>query len=200
MRVVTAVGAVLAALAWSSGALAGTLTESGFDGYFHVTYTFTAAAGETNAVSIQWSGSAVVITDTHPITLSNAPQCSGSGTNSVQCSDFQIADYEVTAIAHLGDMNDSIALGSAGTHYQVDGGPGDDTLDGPTTKGSGGGYTTLNGNEGNDTLSGGGGNVSDIYGPSGSATLNGDAGDDTPHGTPGHDLPTGGHGGGSLGR
>jgi Ca2+-binding RTX toxin-like protein len=195
MRVTTALVAALAAMSWSSGALAGTLTESEFDGFFNIKYTFTAAAGESNALSITMSGTDFAVTDSnHPITLSNAPHCTGSGTNTVHCSDFQINDYEVTAIVNLGDMNDSINVTPAAVDFQIDGGTGNDTLNGPTTSGAfGNGSTTLNGGAGSDSLNGGFlGEV--LSGSFGNDSLVGGGGDDTLRGGSDPDYLDGGDG------
>src|SRR5438105_10722396 len=122
-------------MAWPGGASAGTLVESGFAYQSHVTYTFTASPGETNALAVTMTGEDVKITDANNITLSGAADCSGSGTTEVHCSSFGIDDYEVALIAHLGDMNDSFNINDAAISYQADGGAGDDTLNGPTTHG-----------------------------------------------------------------
>jgi Ca2+-binding RTX toxin-like protein len=194
-RLATAVAAVLAVLAWPSGALGGTLTETGFDGFFTVTYTFTGAPGETNVVTIQTTGGDYAVTDANNvITLSNAPQCSGSGTHTVHCSDFQISDYEINAIVQLGDMNDSVSLNNSAVDFQADGGPGNDTIYGPTTAGSCcNATTTLNGGAGDDTLNGGFlGEV--LNGGPGNDSLAGGDGNDTLVGGPGADTMDGGNG------
>lgn len=153
---------VVAMLAMSQAAQAGTLSRNGSN-----VVVFTATTGETNNIDVFQSGGAYFIFDKN-----QNPTDSGSG-----CFDYYtpygipywycnvVAGFEI----HLGDMNDQITPGQyccahPDVPITVFGGTGNDTITGAFVG------DTLNGEAGDDTLKGG----------SGADTLSGgDGADDT---------------------
>ena len=158
-------GVVSAAATFAPAAFAASVGYSGFDGTAQ-TYTFTAAAGETNNVTMTLLPSAanpgvscvafspcIRISDANAVTGDGS--CSSVSTTAVDCS--RVGATRV--IFQLGDGDDSVMpTQPADVPITVDGGLGTDTITGSNAAdnlGGGHGVDTLNGGGGGDTLEGG---------------------------------------------
>lgn len=160
--------------------------------------TFTAGAGEANAVTMSTTIVAcnfgichdkTRIVDTGAtLTLIASQNCFQVDTHTVDCSDVVPPQ---TLVVNLGDLNDTFSFAYAGTlgdglhpSVTVDGGAGADTITGL-------GRDTLRGGDGNDTVNGG--SIGDtLEGGNGNDALTGGAGNDALNGGRGSDTLTGG--------
>ncbi|MEV8509423.1 calcium-binding protein [Actinoplanes sp. NPDC051475] len=150
------------------------------------TVSFTAAAGNKNAVVVTRSGKTITIDDRVKVKAGHGCVAVRGDATKVRC---KTADAPTYVTVNLGDLNDSVtnksdlgivALGSAGDDT-LTGGPGNDSLSG----GAGNdklvgkdGIDSLTGDAGNDRLDGGtGGDV--FIGGAGADTVIGGAGADT---------------------
>jgi hypothetical protein len=155
--------------------------------------TFTAAAGERNAVTLAGDGASIVVRDLGaPLTAGAG--CTAPSAGVARCtSTFAI----VSARVDLGDLDDAFASAvdpRVFLELRVLGGEGHDELTGQGSLLGGPGPDVLTGSAGRDTLSGGaGGDL--LRGLDGDDVLSGD-GDGSEAGTPapGDDLLDGGGG------
>jgi Ca2+-binding RTX toxin-like protein len=161
---------LLAGLASGCEPAGGTVEVTGFDSFL----TFTAAPGQTNQVTVNPSGDALLVTDAGD-EVNPGNGCTRVDAHTARCSVFSGADLRLL----LGDGNDQ---GTNNTSHfaEIDGGTGSDTLNG------GSGFDVLIGQEGADTLNGNGGDDQLKEGTTASAvdsldrdTFNGGAGVDT---------------------
>ncbi len=175
----------------ATSALAAVVTSDG------TTATYTAAAGETNILSITSESGDVVFQDYGPAEITEtAANCTQANADRVECSGI------TNVVAVLGDQDDLIFDASQGTGavlavpLDASGGDGDDVLSGgsanDTLRGDAG-TDSLNGDAGDDTLRGGTGEDF-LSGDAGADKLFGEAGDDTLRGGAGPDDINGGTG------
>jgi Ca2+-binding RTX toxin-like protein len=199
-RATGAVTLALAALAAVPAAQAATITYDGD------TLVYTAAPGERNDMILGPSSAyteAVQLGDNAPISFPDGSCVQGDGW--LHCA------APAAVRIDLGDNNDTFAFASGGAALpnavSVAGGPGADTLRGleqgtaPTLDGGPGddvvegkgAAETLQGGDGNDTLTGRGG-ADRLFGGDGNDLLFGRFGDDVLDGGPGDDELQGGRG------
>jgi len=146
---------------------------------------YAAAAGETNNLTITYTGSAYLISDSGaPVTAGAG--CTSTGTNSATCPSAGVTGLYVT----LNDGNDTATINGP-LNTSVHGQDGDDTL---TTSA---GNDILYGGHGNDTLSGAAGHDY-MNGEAGNDTLDGATGNDSLSGGDGNNTLTGGEGNDSI--
>ena len=159
------------------------------------TLSYTAAAGETNNLTIELSAGNYVLTDTGA-TITAAAGCTAVTANKVSCPGATIANFNVS----LSDMGDTATVGSSVnknvSYSTIAGGAGNDTLS------SAAAFTdypiSLYGEDGQDTLTGdqnyeifGGGTGNDVISAGGGFDRIDDGpGDDTLDGGPGSDAFT----------
>jgi Ca2+-binding RTX toxin-like protein len=174
----TAVGA--AALGTlPAAASAGTVTTEGG------VLVFRAAPGETNDLYLNDEGGEIVLSDSVPMTSADGT-CSRAGSDPVERLRCVPQSHGVRA--ELGDGNDVSRLGSdwtLGTPITLDGGAGNDQLDGyqgPESMLGGDGDDTLEGNLGDDHL----------FGDAGNDTVDGGDDADEVRGGDGDDVVAGG--------
>jgi hypothetical protein len=137
------------------------------------TITFTAAPGETNDVRISSGPIGLVITDTAGLTAAgDCTQVSPTEANCGVDGDFVIS---------LGDGNDSLFEAGSFRPVHVDGGPGDDKLQGDQA------VDVFHGGAGKDEIDGGGG-ADQLFGDAGDDYLKGGTGDDQLDGGSGKDV------------
>lgn len=156
-RRLLALGAVGAAAlgALPAAASAGTVTTEGG------VLVFRAAPGETNDLYLNDEGGEIVLSDSAPMMAADAT-CTRGDFDPVERLRCVPQSHGVRA--ELGDGDDVSRLGSdwtLGTPITLDGGAGNDQLDGyqgPETMIGGDGDDTLEGNRGDDHLFGGAGN------------------------------------------
>jgi hypothetical protein len=138
----------LAALAAPSSALAASASVSGG------VLTYQAGAGESNQVTLGYSGGSTTVSDPGAI-IEAGPGCSlSSAGHKAAC------DGAFSVVATLSDRNDSAVSVMLFTPVTVDGGEGDDSLTGSSTADTflgGSGADTISGGWGSDTLTGGDG-------------------------------------------
>jgi hypothetical protein len=144
---------------------------------------YVAAAGEANRLQVARKGDGVVLTDSGAV-VDAGGGCTPLGPHSVSCSVEGLTVFVVNA--DLGDRDDSFT--SAGPQFVVEGGPGNDELDGgaaPGTLSGGDGddiltmhrFSDMSGGRGDDQLTGGD-ERDDLTGGPGSDTIDGGAGED----------------------
>jgi Ca2+-binding RTX toxin-like protein len=151
---------------------------------------YRAAAGEINAMTVQYVFGSVVITDTGATrVLSTGPGCVSTGLAAV-CSSKPGKVTEVQVYTFDGNDSVTVVAGSA-AHTFLFGGSGDDTL----TGGQGG--TSIYGEAGDDTLTGGK-TFDTIVGDAGNDKIVGASGYDRLEGGPGDDIISGDAGGDSI--
>jgi hypothetical protein len=168
---------LLAALAIVPGAAdAATITSDGGG-----TYTYSAAAGETNNMSLQGRddpGTVVFYAYGAPITSAPAGCTVSDSGSDATCLNVK------AAVVNLGDGDDSFSKSTPPSMpVTVDGGPGKDWLkgyDGDDVLHGGPGNDKLEGWKGNDTLDGGDGD-DELDGAAGADHLQGGAGNDLLH-------------------
>lgn len=166
-----AVAAGLLAPGAATAAAAGTVNIVDEATPVNRTLQFTAGVGDANDVTITQAGGQFTITDTGAVMTAAAPACTGSGTNTVVCTDAAIT--QIGAV--LGDGGDRIENNSMiGSDFA--GGDGADTLLGSTAS-----DFTIDGGPGNDTVEGRGGDDRRVFG------LVGGLGADTVRGAGGND-------------
>jgi hypothetical protein len=167
---VVATGVCLLALNVTPVAAAGTVTIVDEPNPVNHTLQFTAGAGDVNNVTVTQAGSQFTISDAGAVMTTAQAGCTGSGTNTVSCTDAAITQIG----ASLGDGSDRIAndtavgsdfaggdggdtlIGSSAADFTIDGGPGNDTVDG--RDGNDGRIFGLLGGLGTDRVVGGSGN------------------------------------------
>jgi Ca2+-binding RTX toxin-like protein len=163
-RLVLAVLVAIGCLAAAQAAMASTLTLPG-----GTTVQFTAAAGETNNVTVARSATLYTVTDPGSTITPTAP-CVTVNANTATCPVAGVIDVNVA----LADGNDQAIVDATvtGVAVTLQGGDGNDSLTGIP------GRDVLQGGPGNDTLSGLGGD-DQLTGGSGDDTLAGGDGDDS---------------------
>jgi RTX calcium-binding nonapeptide repeat (4 copies) len=142
-----------------------------------------ASPGVTNAMTIVVGGNQVTVTDTADPITEAVGECTGDGTNTVQCTlMFPLSRLD----ADVGDMNDTLRGETDTSVIILYGGDGDDEVTASFPPGATGGGSNLHGDDpghnpagdGNDTLTGGDGSDF-IDGDGGTDTLLGGAGPDS---------------------
>jgi hypothetical protein len=95
-------------------------------GYSNGTLSYTAATGEANHLVISSSGNEIFLSDVVPVTPQSG--CSNTGADGAVC----LVPAAPTLVARLGDLNDSVIVrdGTSITSALLDGGPGNDYLQG----------------------------------------------------------------------
>ena len=165
------------------------------DGGRNYTYgviTFTAAAGEGNAVDVAAEPGAVVISDT-AAPLTGDARCTNVDAHTVRC-DGSALDGIAEVRVDLGDGADRATANDPDRipYLVIRGGAGDDALSGRwVTLEGGDGDDALRGDAGRETMHGDAGNDV-LEGLGDSDYLHGGAGDDTIRGGDGHDHLLGG--------
>lgn len=147
--------------------------------------SYTAAAGQTNSVSISRSGSKLVLDDRVAIKAGTGCKAVKGDRTRVICSSSR--GWAGIRIA-VGWGNDTV-VNRTNVRLTADGGTGDDKLTGGSAVDGllgGLGNDYLNGLGGNDGLSGNAGNDR-LYGAEGNDSLNGHAGNDKLYGGAGND-------------
>src|SRR4051794_41131690 len=167
LRRLTIALAILVALALPSAAQASVASRTGN------AVTIAASSGETN--NVEWFGSGQKITDTAGITA--AGECAQVSATEVDCN-VPRGDPMLSATVRLGDGNDHWSSDELFQvqGFDIEGGDGNDTLDGST------GADLIHGGADNDT----------IFAYSGDDEVSGDEGDDTVKGASGGDRVSGG--------
>ena len=185
-RTLIAVLAAAGCLAAAQAAAASTLVVQGGN-----TLQFTAAAAETNDVTVSRSATLFTVTDPGSTITATGP-CASVNPNTATCP---VAGVAAVALS-LADRNDQAAIDASVSlvGVTIQGGDGNDTLTGgentddvlsgdsaaagDDTLNSLGGDDRLTGGDGNDLLNGGEGSDS-LSGDAGLDTIQGGAGDDT---------------------
>ncbi len=178
-RLVLAVLAATACLAAAQAAMASTLAVQG-----GTTLQFTAAAAETNNVTVTRGANFFTVADPGSTITPTAP-CIAVNANTATCPVAGVTDVNVSLV----DGNDQATIDPTVTQVGVtlQGGDGNDTLTGATSA------DTLQGGPGNDTVNGLGGD-DQLTGGAGDDTLVGGDGDDSLSGGSGRDSVQGGAG------
>ena len=174
-------------------------------------YSYTAAAGEINALNLTSLGRTLVVTDPNASITVATPQapCTQESPGEVVCPLPDEPALGVLAlVVELGDQDDGATadLRTDDAFLDLSGGPGDDRLASTGTLSStvrggvgndsltgGDGFQSLLGDAGIDQLDGGPGGDS-LYGGSGTDHLDGGAGTDSLDGGPEADVLSGGAG------
>ncbi len=198
LRRLSLLAVLTAALAGPAAAHAATITggESAF-GFAYLIYT--AAPGETNAVSIAPSSDGWTVDDSGATISLGSPSahCVLNTPHEADCANTDGVESVGRMVVNLGDGNDSFdADSSIPTPMVVLGQSGDDTID--TGAGAdfivgGAGDDSLDGHGGDDLITGGIGGDS-LYGDLGNDELGGGPGDDFLDGGAGNDRLNGGSG------
>src|SRR3954453_15287606 len=153
------------------------------------TLTYAAGAGETNTVAIAYDATIT----SYKITDSSAPVAAGPGCGAidheVDCEDKGIS----VIVVNLRDGNDKWLGGDIKVVPSIDGGTGDDDLEGTGFLAGGDGNDTLKSLDVDSQLDGGDGNDL-LVGGLGNDSLDGGAGDDLLIGTDGNETLLGGTG------
>jgi hypothetical protein len=158
-----AIGLLAAGLAAPGAAGAATVSMVGRTG------TFSAAAGETNHLTIFYPGGGQEqFYDSGVSSMTAGSGCIPVTAQKVDCPLASTDDYSVD----LGDGNDYVSANLFFTPTTIFGGAGNDSITG------GGGPDTISGGAGNDTISGGGGDDL-IAGDEGADAISGGSGTDT---------------------
>lgn len=178
-RLVLAVLAATACLAATQAAMASTLAVQGGS-----TLQFTAAAAETNNVTVTRGATLYTVTDPGSTITPTGP-CVTVNANTATCPVAGVTDVNMS----LTDGNDQASIDATVTQVGItlQGGDGNDSLSGATTS------DVLQGGPGNDTLNGQGGD-DQLTGGAGDDTLAGGDGDDSLSGGAGRDSVQGGGG------
>jgi Ca2+-binding RTX toxin-like protein len=139
-----------------------------------------AGAGETNDIlfTIDCCFYSAKITDTAGITA--AGECTQVSATAVDCGQF--GDTKPDVVVQLGDGNDTFVADELFKvrSFNIDGGPGDDSITGGTSP------DVIHGGPGNDTVNGGGGD-DQVFGDAGNDVVIGGTGADMVTGGPGRD-------------
>ncbi len=173
---------ILSAIGCAALALPGAASAATITGATGGTLVFTAADGEKNNLSLQAdpaSGTITFYTGGSPAVTSAPAGCEISDWGSVECATPSAVRFE------LGDDADWYATTSdvpASLPVTVNGGPGNDRLDGYHLD------ETLNGGDGDDT----------VKGSTGDDVVDGGAGNDEVEGYEGRDRVSGGEGNDTL--
>lgn len=182
---VTLVAVAFASLTLASSASAGTAAIFGGD-----TVRFTAAAAETNTVTVSKAGNVFTVTDTTtPLTVGFG--CSAVTANSATCADTDVERLDI----ELGDLNDTATIDASVPDLQtsVSGDAGNDTLNAGANIDFG---TYVGGTE--DDILNGGASGDRLIGGDGNDQLRGNGEGDSLEGNAGADLMDGGDGNDGL--